>query len=360
MSTEHRTLPRQAVLLAYDADGRQIVSLHIKKTYAIDARGACTPADEQAPLFMPRPEPLAPWHTEMDILPVKRTTDVIVHALAYGRGARTCTASIGIGTQRVVYRVFGDRRCIYRGTGSIGFSEAEPFESLPICYENAYGGVDETEPLPAPTTLDEYSRRHPGWYPRNTIGRGYVVRERREALDELLLPNIEHPDHVLTPENIVVGAPELWWRQPLPWSCDWFSKGWYPQSSFFGGPPHDLPADDHDLAEVRLGWVEAGQRARAERRSASEMLDNRHFDAASLALVFPFLRPDERIELCGMTHDEQLVVTLPGNCPRMSVRFRGKTHELTPVPNRLVISVEEQRLSIVWHGAWPTPEELPD
>ena len=44
----------------------------------------------------------------------------------------------------------------------------------------------------------------------------------------------------------------------------------------------------------------------------------------------------------------------------MFVRFKGTTHELTPVRNRLVIGVEQQLLSIVWHGAWRTPEDLPD
>jgi hypothetical protein len=354
------TTPRNAVLLASDADGRQIVSLHVKKSYAFDERGTCRVADEQAPLFMPRAELLAPWHTEMDVLPFKRSTDIIVHALAYGGGARTCLASIAVAGRKLVYQVAGDRRCGYRGAGSTRFSEPEPFDTIPICYENAYGGVDETVEAPTPTTLAECFRRHPGEYPRNTVGRGYVVTERRDVLDGLLLPNVEHPEQPLSPENIVVGAPDLWWRQPLPWSCDWFAKSWYPRSSFLGGPPPDMPLDDRDVAEVRLGWVEAGQRARAERMTAEEMGDGRHFDAASPALVLPFLRANERIELTSMTRGGRLVVELPGERPRMAVRFEGQTHELTPVPNRLLISVEEERLSIVWHGAWQTPRELPD
>ncbi len=353
----HRT---RAVLLAADAESRQIVSIHVKKTYAVDARGACTPADEQAPLFVPREEPIAPWHEEMDIVPIKRSTDLIVHALAYGGGAPTCLASIAVAGRTVAYRIFGDRRCAYGGPGSLRFSDPEPREAIPICYENAYGGVDETEPVPAPATLADCFRRHPGVYPRNTVGRGYVVRERREALDGLLLPNVEHPDQLLTPETLITGAPDLWWRQPLPWSCDWFRQSWYPRSSFLGGGPHDLPAEDGDVAEVRHGWVEAGQRARAQRMTLEDAVDGRYFDAASPALVLPFLRADERIELTGMTRGGRMVVELPGERPRMEVRFEGKTYDLAPVPNRVVLSVEEDRLSIVWHGAWPTPRDLPD
>jgi hypothetical protein len=351
---------RQGVLLAYDVDGRQIVSIHAKETYAFDARGACVLAERQAPLYVPRAEPSAPWHTEMDVIPPKGTTDLIVHALAYGAGARTCVASIAVGTRKVVYAVSGDRRCSYAGRGSIRFSEPEPIDTLPICYENAYGGVDETTVVPEPKTLLDCFRRHPGAYPRNTAGKGYVVTERRETIDGLLLPNVEHPAQLLTPDNLVVGAPEIWWRQPLPWSCDWFSKAWYPRSSFLAGPSADVPFDDGELAEVRLGWVEAGQRARAQQASLDQLTDNRYFDAAAPALVMPFLRPGERIELAGMTSDGCRVVELPRACPHMKVHFEGATYDVWPVPNRVVISVEEERLSIVWHGRWRTPRELPD
>ena len=138
------TRSTNTAVLAVDAEGRQIVSVHVKKTYAFDARGACSLADEQAPLFLPRQEPVAPWHAETDIVPIKRTTDVIVHAHAYcSGGAPTCLASIAIAGRKIDYRVFGDRRCVYRGPGSLRFSEPEPREGIPICYENAYGGVDE-------------------------------------------------------------------------------------------------------------------------------------------------------------------------------------------------------------------------
>jgi len=350
----------EAVVLAGDSDGRQIVSLHAKRTYAFDAAGICVLADEQVPLYEPRDEPHAPWHSEMDLVPVKRTTDVIIHASAYGGGSRRCTASVEVGARKVIYHVSGDRRCVYRGRGSILFSEPDPFDTIAICYENAYGGIDENAPAPAQKTLMDFFRRHPGAYPRNMVGRGYVITESREAVDELVLPNVEHPEQLLTPENLIVGAPENWWRKPLPWSCDWFDKAWYPRSSFLAGPPRDTPLDDHEFPEVRLGWVEAGQRANADRKALEDMVDGRYFDAASPSLIVPFIRADERIALTGMTPSGRLVVQLPGTRPRMEVRFEGKSYDLIPVPNRLVLSVDEERLSVVWHGMWHPPRELPD
>lgn len=360
MIPDEKVAPRESVILAGDADGRQVVSLHAKRTFAFDARGACVLADEQVPLYVPRAEPRAPWHSEMDILPLKRTTDVIVHASGHGNGARRSSASIAIGTRKLVYSISGERRAAYHGSGSISFSEPEPFDTIPICYENAYGGIDENAAVPAQKTLMDFFRRHPGAYPRNMVGRGYVITESRKTVDGLLLPNVEHPEQLLTPQNLIVGAPENWWRQPQPWSCDWFDKSWYPRSSFLAGPPGDTPLDDREMAEVRLGWVEAGQRASADRKTLEQMVDGRYFDAASPSLIFPFLRANERIELMGMTPNGRLVVQLPGLLPRMEVRFEGSSYDISPTLNRLVISVDEERLSLVWHGMWHPPRELPD
>jgi hypothetical protein len=44
----------------------------------------------------------------------------------------------------------------------------------------------------------------------------------------------------------------------------------------------------------------------------------------------------------------------------MKVRFEGRTHEVLPFPNRVVLSTEEMGLYIVWHGSWRTPRDLPD
>ncbi|HET6147510.1 MAG TPA: hypothetical protein VFH68_08235 [Polyangia bacterium] len=55
----------------------------------------------------------------------------------------------------------------------------------------------------------------------------------------------------------------------------------------------------------------------------------------------------------------ELVVQLPGKPPRMQLRHAGKTHDVQPVPNRILISVEEMGVYIVWHGAWVPPKRLP-
>ena len=62
-----------------------------------------------------------------------------------------------------------------------------------------------------------------------------------------------------------------------------------------------------------------------------------------------------------MTPDGRIVVRLPAaDRPQMSLRFEGRTHEIGPVLNRVVISLDEMKAYTVWHGAWLTPRSLPE
>ncbi len=350
-------------LLAKDAEGRQVVSLHAKRCYDLRPDGQIAVAEAQAPLLMrplPPSEPGAPVFHETDIIPFKRTCDLILMAKAWGRGATQIVAQIKIGSFEYPILVTGDRRCIHRGPGSIAFEAPQPFESLPLCYELAYGGFDPTVPDPQGDHIEDILMLHPGLYPRNHVGRGYVVYDSRERIDGLLLPNLEHPSQPLRPTGLIAGAPENWWRQPLAWSCDWFDKAWYPRLAHYGVLPDGVPEDDRELAEVQLGWVMAGQRAREREVAMEDRLDPRLADAASPGLALPWLRGDEAIELTGMTPDGRLVVPLPGRPPVMHVRFEGKLHELEPRLDRVLIDSENLGMYVVWKGLWPTPRELPD
>jgi hypothetical protein len=348
-------------LLAIDERDRQIVSVHAKLTYEILASGELRLADLQQPLLAPAPESEEPVR-ETDVLPVKTGTDLIILASAHAPTASTreMTARIAIDAARWEFAVSGKRTCSYSRPGRIKFSTPEPFEKIPLRYENAYGGFDARAPEPRVETLPDAFAPHPGMYPRNPVGRGYAVVES-PGLDGLELPSVEHPGERLTPANLVAGAPENWWRQPIPWSCDWFDKTWYPRIAFFGAPPEHIPDDDRQMTEVKLGFVAAGQNERRARIKPEEAMDPRFTNAASPALVLPFLRGGESVVFEGMRPKGRLVVRLPArDRPRMSIRFEGRTHELAPVLHRVVISTEEMKAYTVWQGGWLTPRSLPD
>jgi hypothetical protein len=350
-------------VLAADSLGRPIVSVHVKRAYRLSPNGHCRRAEKPEPLLFARePEGDDDYGVpESDVIPFKKSTDLIVMAQAYSaRGATSSTVGLRTGTTEREFRIWGPRRCSYSGPGTLRFSSPETFESVPVSYEYAYGGVDPTVPTPETVPLGDVFNRPPGAYPRNTIGRGYAVFANKERLDGMVLPQIENPADLLTPERTVVGHPARWWRQPFPWSLDWFDALWYPRHSFFGTLPDGLPDDDQSLFEVRSGWIEPGQRRRWQSRAAEERLDARLADAASPALVLPFLQGQESILLSGvMPGGAPIEVRLPGEVPRISVRMGGKTEEALVVLNRVLISTLQMGVYLVWHGIFYPPGELP-
>ncbi len=90
------------------------------------------------------------------------------------------TAEIRIG-ERFLRRISAiGNRCWVRQNGSLVPSYPEPFVSMPLTYENAFGGKAETE-------------QGPSAWPPNPLGRGfYLTAENAEGRP---LPNLEDPDH---------------------------------------------------------------------------------------------------------------------------------------------------------------------
>ncbi len=90
------------------------------------------------------------------------------------------TAEIRIG-ERFLRRItaIGNRYWV-RQNGSLVPSYAEPFVSMPLTYENAFGGKAETEQGPC------------SW-PPNPLGKGFYLTP--EAAEGRPLPNLEDPDH---------------------------------------------------------------------------------------------------------------------------------------------------------------------
>jgi hypothetical protein len=354
--------PSNTFLLARDATGRQIVSIHVKRSYHLLSDGRCVPEAQQGPLLLSGSSEDENFDeeafNETDIIPFKQNTDLIVIAHAWGKGTRSIVAGISVGKHTRRYIIQGDRRVSYKGRGTWSFSEPEPFESIGMCHENAYGGFDDSVPDPEPEYIIDLFDMHPGVYPRNPVGKGYVVFENRERIDGLLLPNIEHPEMLLTPENLLVSRPDQWWRAPLPWSCEWFDKAWYPRMVHFGAVPYGIPKDDTVLPEVQKGWLDSGHAEKTQ--SDDNAFDSHIGDAAAPALVLPYLRGDEMVELTGLSPDGRIVVQLPGTPPKIRLRDRGNDYELQVVPHRVLISTIENGVYIVWHAAWHPPRVMPD
>ena len=142
------------------------------------------------------------WSTvqhEYELAPYKALTDVVVIGKAYaprGRPTQPMTVGVRVGEPQKVLRVFGDRQCHWRDDAAPVFSDPEPFTEMEIRYDRAYGGRDEKSDPDLPF-----------FYPRNAMGSGVALRNVKESIEGLPLPNIEDPDDLLTPERVVIEDP---------------------------------------------------------------------------------------------------------------------------------------------------------
>ncbi|WP_170319773.1 DUF2169 family type VI secretion system accessory protein [Polyangium spumosum] len=343
-----------------------------KRTYSITSAGRCVPADAQLPLVEePRDEPDAPdlLAHDSDLWPIKRFTDVVVRGHAHApRAASTFEAAIAVGRVERKVLVVGDRRASLSIRGRLVFSPPAPVESVPLRYDRAYGGRDRVAEekwgnpfalfrayFQSPASADQAS---PYVYPRNAAGRGYLMEPTREAVDALVLPNLEDPTDPLTPERIVVGSPTRWHLMPLPRSFGFVHPGWFPRVGYLGfiapydsvGVPFQEVARGEALSEATRGLL------------LPPRYSVRFFNGASLGLQLPFVSPGERCVLTNlMKGAPSFAFDLPRERPKLWADGRnGKLVETDPVIYTLVIEPDERRLTVLWRGAARAPRRYAD
>ena len=152
----------------------------------------------------------------------------------------------------------GDRVALYNDGGTPVFTEPEPFTTMELRYERAYGGVDIYSD---PKVQCVYGRNH--------LGRGFAVANVQRAVDNLPLPNLEDPADRLTPERLTIGHFIHWEQQPMPQGFGWFSKYWRPRALMAGVMPADRETE-RELRAAHTQLVPADMRAdvRSDRAAA--------------------------------------------------------------------------------------------
>jgi hypothetical protein len=214
---------------------------------------------------------------------------------------------------------------------------------MELRYERAYGGIDiDSDPkLPCP-------------YPRNPLGRGFVVGRSQRAIDKLDLPNLEDPNNLLTPERLVVGRCLDWEKQPMPQSFGWFPMCWQPRASLAGVMPAERQLHE-DLRKAYARVIPPDQKELWEKTRLRDM-DFCFFNGASPGLVVPYLNGDEEVRLTHLAPERELVFQLPGDRPGMAVDIGfGLQEPSVVVLHTLMIRMEDRQLDLVWRGAIPYP-----
>lgn len=174
----------------YTNDGKTAADVYliaIKGTFDICPDGSLSVSKEQQHIFG---KPVYNGKEEQssvryppDLYPLKNRIDLLVNASAYhpeGETGVETTAAIAVSNWYKELKVTGDRFW----SNDFGFlkkTSPEPFESIPIIYERAFGGVDLSD--------DKIPDEERVTHKENPLGKGFAIKSK--YLDGLKLPNIE-------------------------------------------------------------------------------------------------------------------------------------------------------------------------
>src|SRR5262245_39121141 len=302
---------------ARDERGAEIWIVAVRATFSIDGdgpRAQVSLSDDQrevviAPKYFGEPGQSS-LRDDTDLARTKAGTDVVLHAEAHapgGRPARSVDVGVAIGPIVKQLRVVGER--VWRkGWRSVVPTDPEPFVSLPIRYEHAWGGA-----------LTESDARDPF----NPIGVGV------DATPGKPVPNIEHADNPI-------------------------------ESTRHQGPPAGfgpVPGEWQPRLELAGTYDDAWQRERQPLVPAD--FNTGYFRCAPAdQQVDGFLRGGEEVSLYNLTPSGLLRFRLPHialgfrtKFDRSVVHHRGELHTV-------VIEPSDRRLTMVWQSALPCHHTL--
>lgn len=288
----------------------------------------------------------------------KPKTDVLVvgHAHAPG-GATSLDVGVEVGPARKLVRAFGDRKLMVDG-GRLRFTRPEPFQSLALTWENAYGGRDEGAEANLPQRTDgeidpiELLARMPEIatysYPRNALGKGFFVDIHRERLNGSSLPNLEDPEDPVTPDRILARDPLDWIDRPVSACFGPIDVMSFPRSAFFFAPAYRTSSA---IREVSMGVVDRHDLD----RTPLSLIDLRVYNCAPAGLGSHVLHGHEHVRLWNL-HPKHacLEFDLPSDRPRLILEPpNAGARELEPKLSTVEIAPDRELLTLTWAGTLP-------
>lgn len=344
------------VLPSQSPDGEYILSVLVKRTFQIIPGEMCVRAAEDRALvpgdvFWDHPMNSSVRH-ESDFVPFKVATDVVLNGTAYAPGGgptRSCMVALQVGDRRKAVHVVGDRVARYAEGAAPVVTDPEPFSTMELRYERAYGGTDVYSDVKVP---------YP--YPRNPLGRGFVVANTPKSVDRLPLPNLEDPRSPLAAADLCLGEYGRWPARPMPTGLGWFPKVWRPRAELAGILPRDR-AVEQELRNAYAELLPADQREPYRKHGFRDM-DFRFFSGASADLALPFLKGGETIGTENLTPDGRLTFRLPEERPRLGLDIGEGVQEPEVALQTVMIRLDERQVDLVWRGAVPYrgPDWLPE
>lgn len=252
---------------------------------------------------------------EADIALEKPGTDVILIGKAQSKAGAVgqLDVSLSAGSLSKTVRVFGNRYWV-KGAAGWSMTDPEPFESLPLVYEFAYGGAN-------PGTKED---SQPEFDPRNPVGKGYISSKSPDTNERVSLPNLELPEQLISRVR----------DRPEPAGFAAIARNWEPRSLLLGTydkawEENRNPLLPEDFDPASYSAASAGLRS-AEHFSGGEQVAIRN---ASATGQYCFTLPDNRILAISSINSQQ-------------------TEHLLSM-DTVVIEPQRNRLTVTWRVAIP-------
>ncbi len=244
----------------------------------------------------------------------KTSSDIIMLGNAIAPDEKAVSqldVALAVGEVHKEIRVFGDRE--WQG-GRI--TPTQPFKTMPMVYERAFGGTHLVDGVIA--AVEE----------RNPVGCGFAGQRKVEEMDGVSLPNLETPGDLITHFN----------QQPAPACFGVSAAHWLPRSRYAGT------------------YDDAWQTGRAP--YLPHDFDKRFFSMAHPDLVYPgFLKGGEPVSITHMHPGGTLNFEVPYIKLNSDVTVAGNVVQPQFNLETLIIEPNQLKLSMAWRAAMPCDKQ---
>jgi len=290
-----------------DKDGVHEWIVAVKGTYDIKDDGSVAFADKQfESLLLPEhngEDGVSSVRYDADVVGPKPTTDVVLNGTAYapqGRPTPEFLVSLRVGKVHKVLKVVGNRTW-KQGVLGRAPSPTESVAQVPIVYERAYGGFDQTDPDPKKQRMDS----------RNPVGCGLLTRPGQP------LPNFEYPNGRM--------------EKAGPAGFGVIASYWSPRLELQG-------TYDESWKKSRFPLLPANWDPRSLLCSPADQRPESH------------LRGGEVVELENLTPSGKLSFVLPKVYLRFRTHIDGHSEEHRGHLSTVIIEPDHPRVSLVWQS----------
>jgi hypothetical protein len=185
----------------------------------------------------------------------------------------------------------------------------EPFTMMPLVWERAYGGQDETEDGPVTEG-------------RNPVGTGFRFRKGELDIDGTPVPNIEDPNALIS----------SWHDRPAPVGFGPLGEHWLPRRNWAGT------------------YDDAWQQERAPYLPLD--FDARFLQLAPPELVTPApLAGAEPIQLTGVSPAGSIAARVPAAVPTVDFVVAGSVERRPAVLDTLMLMPNDGAVAVIWRAA---------